>query len=114
MELTMTISVVPIGGGKAVSLGGQELTGIGERYIAATMLGGISLRSAAADSPIEAVRALLWEMTSAASSQTARDAEVALGLAMDGRDITSLVPKPGTPTAPALNNGEDHDDDDQG
>jgi hypothetical protein len=98
----MTINVVPIGGGKSVKLGGQELSGIGERYIAATTLGGIPLRGPAADSPLEAIRALLWEMTSAASSQTARDAEIALGLAIDGRDIASLGTVPGTPTAPAI------------
>lgn len=105
MQLDMTINVVPIGGGKAVQLGGQELTGIGERYIGATTLGGIVLRGPAADSPLEAVRALLWEMTSAASSQTARDAEIALGLAIDGRDISTIGNIPEPSKAPAIDAG---------
>lgn len=107
IQLDIPIVVVPIGGGKTVQLGGQNLTGIGERYIGSCQLGGITLRGPAADSPMEAVRALLWEMTAAANSQTSRDAEVALGLALDGRDITDLgkdkaLPAP-APTTEASN-----------
>lgn len=107
MQLDLNISIVPIGGGTTVKLGGQALTGIGERYVAMANLAGIVLRGAAGDTPIDAVKALLWEMTNASSSQTSKDAEVALGLAIDGRDLSDLMPNsPGVPVPAALANGD--------
>lgn len=92
MSLSLTIEVVDIGGGQRMKLGDAVLST--SRVIAVTRLAGITLRGPAADDPVAAVRALFWEMTNGSGSQTSRDAEVAIGLALDDRDVSSMFDTP--------------------
>lgn len=68
MNLTLTLSLIPVG----------------EQWVAATRIGGVTFRSPLAATAHGAVQVLFMEMSMAGSGQQARDAETALALILSG------------------------------